>query len=575
MLQTGKKHQMRKRDLFIAMTMCLVLFFGCEDFNSLFDPVKNILESKEGKAVNLVLKTQDEASVFKDELFSLGMDTLAVIDSLYNFLLGNKNVETVEVDSQGVAIDYKNGISGGVYFGVFPQVVVEGVPDASNLIDQIIDDSENKSIKVSKEINPTVKNTRTIYYDGAYSQFTLIGDDIMKAANEGFSKVGLNAFDVFLDEKATIDVLETLDQYGVIHLAGHGFYRKKTLGLQEGKRAYLLTGELVDLEKATGKYYNDILDKKIIFVNYQGKTFFAVSPKYVSDKNTFPEEEVFMYVGFCNGGRGFWKTEMVKNNGVSVVVGYSAAVIANWEAEWAIMMYNKMCDINLEKPISIIDCLSEIVNSNVGKYYSSTEGKYVFMKMQGDRYFTFWEPEMVFDKSILSYRLELQWDALCGGGSTGGTFVDGHGVGHDEIKAKLIKRGNSFFAHWNDPIWYDSTLTYYGSIEFSLENDENTYDERGFETNIANNIVFSLNMGPVGRSNRDFGWDVTILKAEYRIYNNKEIRFNIKGENTCDLVNIKYRSLGCIDEITYIKASTTGSNCDEDSFVAISMQNTK
>lgn len=98
----------------------------------------------------------------------------------------------------------------------------------------------------------------------------------------------------------------------------------------------MLTGEIAEPGKTFGEYFADILAKGIIIASYKPdpdgdkrENQYWVSPKYVSERNTFPEDEIFLYLGICNAGRGYWRTELGKKNGISVIVGYNWSVYSH------------------------------------------------------------------------------------------------------------------------------------------------------------------------------------------------------------------------------------------------------
>ena len=558
----------KRRTLRLLLLLFLVSIFlsNCNLIDSIFNDPDDITVTEED-ALNEVLSMQNEASTIVSQLFAINLDTLSVIDSVYNYFINKEGVEFAEADSQGVAVDYKNGISGGVYFGPYNYPIIE-VSD-SEVIDVTTEDPSSKSAII--ETFPTLKNKKAIYFDGAYSEFKKYSNRVIAAANAGFANIGMSEFEIFTDEQATVDVLLSLDEYGLIHITGHGFYRSKLAnGFHQERRTYLLTGEKAEIGKTFGNYYAAILEKKIIVVNYKGKNCYAVHPAYVSENNTFPPDEVFLYLGICNGGRGYWRTELVKNNGIAALIGYNWSVDPKLETVWAEKMYQKMCDTSLENPMSVSGCIHEIVNIERGFFREVVDNRdntyyylNVFMKPSGNVNFTFWKPEAVFEDITLNFKLQMQHDATCDGNARDPFLAEQSNVYHKYINANLTRNGNDFTAAWNVPKWYEETQTFSGSISFTIENaEEIPYQQLGGKE--VTNVLLQMKWGPPGLHNREMGWDVTMTTAEF-IVNDSYTQIGLQGLETCNGMSAKQYYFDCMDQASYSRISNTGANCEESS----------
>ena len=390
---------LRYINIFIILFTFSVILSSCDIVDAIADVFNgddntNNINQQE-LALTTVLTIQDDASDIMDNLFVQGMDTLSVIDSLANFFLSDTSTQNVWPDSEGVAVDYKNGISGGIFVGRYNPAILEGTNP-----DTLIPDLPKNSSRNNKfdNIKPTPLNANSIYFDGGYSEFSTYNAPKISAANNNLSKIGIAPFVQYLDYEATLDVLSTLDQYGIIHLSGHGWHKYYGNGVWADKVTYLLTGEVAQVGKTYSDLWKDILDKKIIIATYghNKENRYWVSPEFISDRNSFHDKKTFIYIGICHGGRKAWRNAMLDKAGASAIVRYNWAVRVDYETDWAIAMYDRMCDIELNKPKTIRECVIEIINHPKGRYeiISFDEPSFwIHMKYKGDKNYTFWEKE--------------------------------------------------------------------------------------------------------------------------------------------------------------------------------------
>ena len=388
----------RKFSIIIIVTS-IIIFVGCDIIDEIMGSGKDNSNPtpQQEQALTTVNTIQDDASDVMDNLFTSGMDTLDVIDSLANFFLADTSIQNVWPDSEGVAVEYKSGISGGIFIGRFLPDTVSGAPPDTFIIDNSY---RNLARQVTENVVYSPQLKKSIYFDGAYDQFKNYNDKIITAANNGFSKVGIEPFVKYLNKDATIDVLSTLDEYGIIYLTGHGWYYTKS---QFGKshETYLLTGEKVVLNQTYGNLWDDILLKNIIIVNYKGENRYWVSPKFVAWRNDFHDNKVFIYNGICNSLRGTWSYELVENAGASVLVGYDWPIFPKFESSWVVKMFDQMCDTSQTNPKTISNCIDDVIHDKSsglrGWYTNGIQNhklKYVYLKYRGDKDYTFWEDSL-------------------------------------------------------------------------------------------------------------------------------------------------------------------------------------
>lgn len=437
-----------------------------DDFTGNYDDEDSSEEQEQ--ALNTAITLQDDASNIANDLFSSGMDTLAVIDSIATFFSNDTSIQDVWADSEGVAVEYKNGIAGGIFIGRYNKPIKQIGKSNSKVIS-----SQLSKGLLGEAQEPKIK--KSIYFDGAYSSedFKKYNDKNINAANEGFSKIGVAPFDKYLDNNATIEVLSSLDQYGYIHLTGHGWHRYSGNGFYKDKKeTYFLTGEKPQLNKTYGELWDDILNKKIVIISHENENRYWVSSNFVAERNNFSGNNTFIYNAFCYGFRENWQNELIQNSGASALVGYYWAVWANFESEWAIKMYNAMSDTAQSEPEKIGSCVQNITNGNRG-YYDVGDWDPFIIKMNhsGDTDLTFWEPEppLEFSSIRFEYVLDTYWNPSCYPANY--QEFDQFALLVSDIVLTVNKTGNSYSGSW-DAFYSWGERWHTGSISFTLNEDK-------------------------------------------------------------------------------------------------------
>ena len=571
---------------YLLIFSILFLFSGCDIVDAIADVFKGNddtdLSSQQEQALTTVLTLQDEASDIMENLFTSGLDTLSVIDSLASFFLSDTSIQYVWPDSEGVAVEYNNGISGGIFVGRYNSPIVEGSPPDTFIIELPYDGLQKRYVS-NVSYSPLIK--KSIYFDGAYTQFDVLNDDVINAANSSFAQVGIAPFVKYVDYEATLDVLSTLSEYGIIHLSGHGWHKYSGTGLWADKVTYLLTGEVAQVGKTYSDLWTDVLEKNIIIANYKGDNRYWVSPKFISDRNNFHDKETFFYNGICNGFRQPWRREIGINAGASAMVGYMYPVQPRWSYKWEMAMYRIMCDTSLEQPETIRNCIRAIIKGPRGYYDDGiVRRKYVHLKRGGNRDYTFWENELEMFGALIDVSVRNVTGRRRESYSGNGDWYD---VEHQSLTFYDLDSGthnssgsivNNVYTGTIDN-YYTGTRSVSGNIQitFTDDNQLNLHIDRTetgndvwdggawsylptttWESNWTEQIIIDYDGVPGG-------WDITDIYQPHSLYpstNIKKIVQYEKHDRSDSDIKVRYEAHGVIGDenwdVEYISHSYDG-----------------
>ena len=148
---------------FLFIFSVLFLLSGCDIVDTIFGSGDDNtdLSIQQEQALTTVLTLQEDASDIMENLFPSWLDTLSVIDSLANFFLSDTSIQNVWPDSEGVAVDYNSGISGGIFIRRFIPVEVTG-SDFGDLDPFLDDDELGKKLYKQNTVVPINKKSITI-----------------------------------------------------------------------------------------------------------------------------------------------------------------------------------------------------------------------------------------------------------------------------------------------------------------------------------------------------------------------------------------------------------------------------
>jgi len=320
-----------------------------------------------------VLNLQDEVSNNLDEWF-LSMDSLDAIDMAYQYFVDNSSVSEATINNKGIAVQYANGIRGGLFlkgklFDYKKSTAAESLVEDINAINNL------KSI---------VNGHTMLQMDAAYSEFSYYTDQVHNLNNSNLSRVGISITDYLKDSEVTVDRLTQLDGYGIIDMSGHGIPWPKESYITE---IYYLTGESVN-ETTSKKYWDDIKTGSIPLVktmNFTHGTKYCVSPDFISSYNDFSNDTIFFYGGFCYSFLGGWP-DIINDFGDGAYLGFDWSVQGYHCANWDINSLALMSDTSKTEPINLEEWMND---GSVDKSYNQG-GRTISIHYTGDGNLTLW-----------------------------------------------------------------------------------------------------------------------------------------------------------------------------------------
>ncbi|NHZ86568.1 MAG: hypothetical protein GWP19_11935 [Planctomycetia bacterium] len=505
----------------VILILSMLIISSCDIVDAIADVFHgnddtNLSEQQE-QALTTVLTLQDDASDIMDNLFSSGLDTISVKDSLSTFFKQDTAVRNVWLNNEGIAVEYNNGICGGIF--IDPNTDETGAIGKKTLLSSVLSPSQS--------VSPTLKRN-TIYIEAAYTQFKNTTDKNIANAKTEFAKVGLYQFDEYFNFQAELDLYKNLSDYGVIVLGGHGWAwpiePDSTKGFID---VFLQTGEEAEINNTFGEYWADISDRKIIVGTYRKSHYYWISPRFISEYNIFDDDSTFVHGSFCYGYRGNWPEEIVDNTFAAGYQSYSWSIGAGADSYWSKGYQKFVCDTARTVPKSLgayHDSLQAIYEDF---YWSKKYMKNISIMYRGNRDITFWKPEppIVFSSIRFEYVLDTYWSPSCYASDVAANDYfdfDQYALLVSPINLSISKVGNTYSGSWN-AIYDWGERWHTGSIRFTLNDDKTK------ATSVYLNFS-KINPATNSKSNE---YNITLKDIDCT-YSNTAISLYIKNKETCN-----------------------------------------
>jgi len=377
--------------------------------------------------VQTVEKTESKI----DSLFSAGVaasdDTVAVLESIAQALENDSSVDSVTVSEQGLAIQYENGMRGGIFVSPL---------DEDEPLEELPTDSLFKLGKQRRTVADNAPVKQALLLVVHYNERVQQSAKILSTYSSYLPMAGFSVAKKF--GTVMLDDLCSLSNKEYIHIYSHGWAWPKSTSITD---VYLMTNEEVSAATSQ-RYKSDLLSGDIITADYHGKRIYFVNSRFITKYNTFTKTLPLFYGGFCFSYLGSWSQSLF-DAGVSVYTGFTWAVNTNYNAFWARTVAAYMADTgdtNYPRPMPLgywYDSLPK-----VKKFYHDAAGnRDVHIYFTGSERYTLWS----------SMRIDSLSPERGSGGMT--VTIYGRGFGDTQDGATVTFAGSTAsVTTWSDRV---------------------------------------------------------------------------------------------------------------------------
>jgi hypothetical protein len=381
---------MNKNTAFIGILL-IVILFSCKKKS---DDTTSGWTPEQEAFYNNVISLQEQAGKNYDT-WMITMDSLDVINKLKQFFESDPSVTSATIGSQGIAVQYTNGMRGGMFLK--PKDHPEDTAHIPGLYSQR--NSGRADLK-SMVINKNMITMNPHYWER--QRFTnwmsaKIDENINKTAFSYSSYTGkINGLDKFCE----------LSKYGIIQVYSHGWAWPDEKNTTE---VYLLTGETAS-SATSMKYFDDLVSGAICIsttkFDWSWQNMYYISKNFITNHNDFSKDTVLFIGSFCYSSLGTWP-DITKSFAKGGYFGVDWSVYSTWCCNWMVDILDKMCDTTLNAPITAQGWMS---NTDLEKYYYDDEDdQIVAIHYYGDPDLSLWSQPAIgasYQGGIIAYILQ-------------------------------------------------------------------------------------------------------------------------------------------------------------------------
>jgi hypothetical protein len=403
-----------KKVTFLILALAF-LFFSCKKNN------KNDDWTEEDQIFYDNVTALQEQAAENYTTWLLTMDSLEVINQLQQFFLDDSTVTSATIGSQGIAVQYSNGMRGGIFLDP------EDDPGDDTL--NIWPPTTVPSSKLNEK--SLVINKKAILLNPSHwerSDFTTL---LISSYNGNLPKAGFSLQTVYKNEEASVDRFTELSGYGIIHIYSHGWAWPENTAIQD---VYLKTGE-VENDFTTEKYALRMLTGDIFVAEEKAgldnlgneiwENIYFIDKEFVASKNDFSKDTVLFYGGFCYSFLGKW-TEIEKTFAKGAYFGFDWSVYTNRNTNWAKSLIYNLTDTTRFLPCNPATWMS--MPNPAKSYFDNADNRTVTIKYTGDATLTLWRDSAEVETSPIT---NITQTTATGGGnvkSDGGYTITARGI---------------------------------------------------------------------------------------------------------------------------------------------------
>ena len=326
-----------------------------------------------------------KTSFDKWEQWNSSLDSLAAMDSLQKIIEQSPDVEWASRSIQGIMIQYKSGIRGGIFLN--PRREMSNSPAIMGLRKT---ETTTIPLKSTGIMNRTPAEPRTAILCPPYNQFSLDVDGLVEAVDGYYKRIDLWEPELYYAGNASVEKFTFLENYGVVDIYTHGAAWPDEDHIDE---VYILTGETVN-DFTSSRYWKYINTGDIPLIFGFSNNYYFLSPEFIVKYNNFEKDSTLIYGGFCFSGLGSWHTKILAAKAGGYFC-YDWSVISDTSDMWEKDILDHLTDKRYGAPLTCGDWFS--VTPLNTSYFDESQGKLVSIKYYGDRDLALWEPENTYN----------------------------------------------------------------------------------------------------------------------------------------------------------------------------------
>jgi len=320
-----------------------------------------------------VLNLQDEIGAeFEDWL--LTMDSLDAVEKAYKSFISNKFVESATISSQGISVQYDNGMRGGLFLRA---------KDDRTQETGIMQDAGSQMNK-SSNLKSLVNKRKMILINPHYYERSFFTDQIFDITSSNISRAGYELSAFYKNTEAKVDRFTELSGYGIIQIYSHGWAWPKEKNITD---VYLLTGETANTTTSK-KYWSELKTGNIPIMKIAGANKYLISPEFIHKYNDFSKDTVLFYGGFCYSFLGDWP-DIIESFADGAYVGFDWSVYTFRNANWAVNSMAMMSDTSKATPFTLEQWMQN--NAMEKSYDNPDDNRVVEIHYVGDGKLTLWD----------------------------------------------------------------------------------------------------------------------------------------------------------------------------------------